>query len=69
MRWLVYGVLSPIIDPLFLHTDMQILRRALLDNEGGEDERDNVEENTEGGAGDEQSSQEKNPLLSRYSFE
>ena len=48
-----------------LHTDMQILQRALLDNEDGEDERNNVEEVAEGGAGDKQSSDEKNPLLSR----
>ena len=65
MRWFVYGVLSPIIVRLYLRTGMQILRRALLDNEDGEDERDNVEEVAEGGAGDEQSSEEKNPLLSR----
>ena len=31
----------------------------LLDNEDGEDDWDNVEEVAEGGAGDEQSSQEK----------
>ena len=44
MRWFVYGVLSPIIVRWYLHTDMQILQTALLDNEDGVDERDNVEE-------------------------
>ena len=66
MRWFVYFVLSPIIVRLHLHTDMQILQRAL---EEREDERDNVEEVVGGGSGDEKSSEEKNPLLSRESFE
>ena len=65
MRWFVYGVLSPITVRLYLHTYRQILQRALLDTEDREVERDNVEEVAEGGAGDEQSSEEKNPLLGR----
>ena len=49
----IFYIQPQIIVRLHLHTDIQILRRTLLDNEDGEDERDNVEDVAEGGAGDE----------------